>query len=177
MLRNIGGYLAAVVVAYVLASIASTQSVLANLTEMGVSIDLSTRFAAIGHDLLGLLTIYLPIIALAFLIAWPVTALIVRWLPRLRTAGYVLAGFAAIIAAHLILKQLVEITGSLWLSAGLSFATLLGLWVFGGNAEFEAVRAVQRVGLSAARSGDTPARARRSARRRGRWMAKPTLHW
>ena len=35
-----------------------------------------------------------------------------------------------------------EWTGSLWLSAGLSFATLLGLWVFGGNAEFEAVRAV-----------------------------------
>lgn len=111
MLRNIGGYFAAVAGTYVLASIASTQSVLASLAELGVNIDLTTRFAAIGHDLLGLMTIYLPIIAIAFLIAWPATALTVRWLPRLRTIGYVLAGFAAIIAAHLILKQLVEITG------------------------------------------------------------------
>ncbi len=111
MLRNIGGYLGAVATAYILASIASTQSVLANLAEMGVSIELHTRFEAIGHDLLGLLSIYLPIIAVAFLIAWPVTALIVKWLPRLRTAGYVLGGFVAIVGAHLILKQLVDITG------------------------------------------------------------------
>ncbi len=111
MFRNIGGYLVAVATAYVLASVASTQSVLANLTEMGAPIDLSTRFGAIGHDLLGLTSIYLPIIAFAFLIAWPVTALVVRWLPRLRTVGYMFAGFVAIVAAHLILKQLVEITG------------------------------------------------------------------
>ena len=111
MLRNIGGYLGAVATAYVLASIASTQSVLANLTAMGVTVNLQTRFATIGHDLLGLTSIYLPIIALAFIIAWPVTGLIVKFLPRARTIGYVLAGFTAIIAAHLILKQLVEITG------------------------------------------------------------------
>jgi len=111
MLRNIGGYFGAVVTAYILAAIASTQAVLAELSEMGVTIDLGTRFEAIGHDLLGLVTIYLPIIAIAFIIAWPVTALIVKWLPRMRTIGYVLAGFAAIIAAHLILRQLLEITG------------------------------------------------------------------
>ena len=111
MLLTIGGYLGAVATAYVLASVASTQSVLANLTEMGVTIELNTRFEAIGHDLLGLMTIYLPIIAIAFLVAWPVTALIVKWLPRTRTMGYVLAGFVAIIAAHLLLKQLVDITG------------------------------------------------------------------
>ena len=111
MLRNIGGYHGAVVTAYVLASIASTQSVLGNLVDMGVTIDLSTRFGAIGHDLLGLMTIYLPIIGIAFLIAWPVNALIVKQLPRMRTIGYALAGFIAIVAAHLILKQLVEITG------------------------------------------------------------------
>ena len=62
MLRNIGGYLGAVATAYVLASIASTQSVLANLTAMGVTVNLQTRFATIGHDLLGLTSIYLPII-------------------------------------------------------------------------------------------------------------------
>ncbi len=111
MLRYFGGYLGAVLTAYVLASIASTQSVLNNLTEMGVTIELNTRFEAIGHDLLGLMSIYLPIIALAFLIAWPVTALIVKWKPGLRTLGYVLAGFVAIVAAHLVLKQLVDITG------------------------------------------------------------------
>ncbi|MCZ6640321.1 MAG: hypothetical protein O7F71_01985 [Gammaproteobacteria bacterium] len=111
MLRSIGGYLGAVVTAYILAAIASTQSVLAELTDMGVNIDVSTRFATIGHDLIGLLAIYLPIIAIAFIIAWPVTALIVKWLPRMRTIGYVLAGFAAIVGAHLVLKQLVDITG------------------------------------------------------------------
>ena len=101
----------AVVTAYILGTIAATQSVLGNLSEMGVAVDVNTRFAAIGHDLMGMTSLYLPIVAVAFIIAWPVTALIVRKLPGLRTIGYVLAGFAAIVVAHLTLYQLLEITG------------------------------------------------------------------
>ena len=110
-MRNIVGFLAAVLTAYILGAIASTQSVLSNLTEMGVAIDLTTRFEAIGHDLIGLMSVYLPVIAVGFIVAWPVTGLIVKRMPAWRTIGYVLAGFTAVVVAHLILKQLLEVTG------------------------------------------------------------------
>ena len=89
-------FVVAVIVAYVLAVLMYTQLNLANVVEMGLEVTLADRAAAAVHDLAGMLPLYVPIIAVAFLIAFGITRLVLMWVPQLRTLGYVLAGFAAI---------------------------------------------------------------------------------
>ncbi len=95
-MKAVVAYLSAVLAAYVLAVIAYTQLNLANVVEMGLPVDMAVRLEATWHDLLGMTSLYLPIIAVAFLIAFSVTAVILRWVPQLRTLGYLLAGFVGI---------------------------------------------------------------------------------
>lgn len=104
MLRVISAYLLAVMVGYVAAAAATTQSVLARLVELGVTVPLVDRLVTTGQDVLGMATSYLPIIAIAFAIAFPVAALILRWQPRWRWFGYPLAGGVAILVVHLALE-------------------------------------------------------------------------
>lgn len=89
-------FVIAVVVAYVLAVLMYTQLNLANVVEMGLEVTMADRAGAALHDLAGMLPLYASIIAVAFLIAFPVARLILIWVPQLRTLAYVLAGFAAI---------------------------------------------------------------------------------
>ncbi len=89
-------FVVAVIVAYVLAVLMYTQLNLANVVEMGLEVTLADRAAAAVHDLAGMLPLYVPIIAVAFLIAFGITRLVLMWVPQLRTLGYVLAGFVAI---------------------------------------------------------------------------------
>ena len=89
-------FVVAVVVAYVLAVLMYTQLNLANVVEMGLVVTLADRTAAAVHDLTGMVPLYVPIIAVAFLIAFGVARLVLIWVPQLRTLGYVLAGFVAI---------------------------------------------------------------------------------
>lgn len=98
-LRRIVAYFAAVATTAVLGCIASTHFVLRGLTELGVSIDFGKRLHAIGHDVLGMGPLLGVLVAFCFLIAYPVAALVVRFLPRLRTAGYSAAGAVAILVA------------------------------------------------------------------------------
>ena len=102
--RVILAFLAAVVVAGVLAATASTQFVLAELSGLGVAIPLGARLSMTAQDIVGMGTLYFPIIAVAFLIAFPVAALIVRFLlPGWSIVGFTLAGFVAILSALLVM--------------------------------------------------------------------------
>ncbi len=89
-------YILAVVTAYVAAVLAYTQLNLANVVEMGLPVSLMDRVGAAGHDLIGMASLYLPIIAVALLLAFGFTAVVLRWVPQLRTLGYMLAGFVGI---------------------------------------------------------------------------------
>lgn len=109
ILKTVGAFLVAVAVTYILGSIASTQAILQNVIELDVPVGWLDRIGATWHDLLGMAPTYLPIIAVGFLIAFLVTALIVRFLPDLRRIGYVLAGTIAVLAVHLVLQALLDI--------------------------------------------------------------------
>lgn len=98
-LRRIVAYFAATATTAVLGCIASTHFVLRGLTELGVSIDFGDRLYAFGHDVLGMGPMLGVLVAVCFLIAYPVAALVVRFLPSLRTAGYMAAGAVAIFVA------------------------------------------------------------------------------
>jgi hypothetical protein len=78
MIRTLTAYLAAVLVTYVVAAFAATQSVMNALQGLGAPVTAGVRLDAAWHDLLGMASSYLPIIAIALLIAFPVAALICR---------------------------------------------------------------------------------------------------
>ncbi len=111
MKRAIIAFFPAVIAAYVLGSIFSTQVILARIEAMGIPITLRDRFHATGHDVLGLAGSYLPLMLLAFLIALPVAAGLCRFIPRGRVLVYGLAGFVAVLAIHLIMKAVLGLNG------------------------------------------------------------------
>jgi len=134
MLRALAGYLAAVAVTYVTAVIHQTQSVVANLHDMGVAVSLGERVGAAVHDLAGMVATFLPMIAVGLAIAFPVASLIIRRLPRWRPVGYALAGGVAMLTIHVALQTALDITpvSAARTSVGLTVQALcgaLGGWV------------------------------------------------
>ena|SRR6056297_1160255 len=111
MLRALKAFLPALLVTYVLASVAATQLVLSQVASMGIAVSLADRASASVHDVVGLATSYLPLIALALLLALPVAAGLSRLLPGHRALLYSLAGFVALVALHLIMKAVLGVSG------------------------------------------------------------------
>lgn len=135
MLRTLAGFVAGVLVTYVCAAALSTQWVMASLGAMGVPVDLGVRLQATVHDLVGLATLYLPLIGAGFAVAFPAAALAIRWLPRWRPLGYPLAGGAAVLAIHVILNWTFDITpiAAARSAPGLTMQAMCGVlggWVF-----------------------------------------------
>ena len=91
-------FLVAGLVAYVIAVLFYTQINLSNLTDLGIDISLSDRLAAASHDLLSMTGMYLPIMLVALLVAFSLAAIVIRFLPNLRTLGFVLAGMVGVLA-------------------------------------------------------------------------------
>ena len=108
--KKLGIYLAAVFTAYLLAVAAATQHVAGQLAAMGVETGLGQRLEMTLIDVAGMAGMFLPIIAFGLLIAFLVTALLCRWLPRHRTELYVLAGATALLCIHLTLHQALGLT-------------------------------------------------------------------
>ena len=100
-LRRIVAFLVAIVATTALGCLASTHFVLLALAELDVAIGFGDRLGAYGHDLAGMAPLLAAIVAVGFLIAFPVAALGARFVPRVRTWGYVAAGAAAILVALL----------------------------------------------------------------------------
>ena len=110
MVRGFIAYLVAVVVAYVGAAVAHTQSVLWRLGDLGVPVTFADRVEATVHDLFGMAGTLLPLIALAMAIALPVATLAIRVLPSWRPVGYTLAGGVALLVLHIALELTLGVT-------------------------------------------------------------------
>ncbi|HAR32018.1 MAG TPA: hypothetical protein DCR65_10865 [Gammaproteobacteria bacterium] len=104
MLRKLGAWLLAVVVGYAVGTVAATQFVLAKLGELGVAVPIGDRLGTTVFDLAGMASSYLPLVAVALAIAFPVAALVVRFRPAWRAFGYPLAGAVALLVLHLALQ-------------------------------------------------------------------------
>jgi hypothetical protein len=136
MLRALAAFVAAVLVAYASAAVSATQHVMSRLRDMGIEVSVADRLSASLHDLVGMASLYLPILAIAFAIAFPVAAGVIRMAPRWRPLGYPLAGGTAVLAIHVILNQSFDITpiAAARTTHGLTTQALcgaLGGWVFG----------------------------------------------
>ena len=103
-------YLSAVAVAYLLASVTATQSVISSLSGMGVNLGFTERAAMTLHDILGMAGMFLPMVAFGLLIAFMATALICRYLNQWRIPLYIVAGAAALVCIHLALNMAFSIT-------------------------------------------------------------------
>ena len=111
MLRVLKAFFPAVILTYVLASILSTQIILGNLQGMGVDVSAMVRLATTFHDLVGLTSSYLVLILVAFVLGLPVAAGLTKLMPSYRLTLFVLAGFVAIVALHLIMKAVLGLSG------------------------------------------------------------------
>ena len=111
MIKTIGAFLVAVIGTYILGVLFIGQGNLSNLTDMGLSVEFGDRVDTLLHDLTHMTAIYLPLVSVSSLIAFPVTAGIFRRKPSLRLIGYVSAGFVALIAMHVIMKMALGLTG------------------------------------------------------------------
>jgi len=103
-------YLAAVVAAYLLASVMATQSVISSLSSMGVGVSFSERAAMTLQDIGGMAGMFLPMIAFGLLIAFMAVGLICHYWNHWRTPLYIIAGAAALVCVHLALNLAFSIT-------------------------------------------------------------------
>jgi hypothetical protein len=103
-------YLSAVVVAYLLASVVATQSVISSLSGMGVDVSFTERAAMTLRDIGGMAGMFLPMVAFGLLIAFMATALICRYWNQWRIPLYIIAGAAALVCIHLALNLAFGIT-------------------------------------------------------------------
>ncbi len=107
---RLGIYLAAVAIAYGLASLTATQAVVWRLAAMGVSVGWSERVAMSLRDLAGLAPLFLPMVAFALLVAFLGAALACRYVAHWRCGArwpgvvYFVAGASALVMLHLTLK-------------------------------------------------------------------------
>jgi hypothetical protein len=111
MRRAIIVFFPAVLISYCIASVLATQVILGELTAMGMPVTLDDRFRASFHDLRGLLASYLPLLLIAFALAFPVAALLGRWRPGWRFLLFPIAGAVAVVALHLIMKAVLGLNG------------------------------------------------------------------
>jgi hypothetical protein len=103
-------YLSAVAVAYILASVTATQSVISSLSGMGVNLGFTERAAMTLRDIRGMAGMFLPMVAFGLLIAFMATALICRYLGQWRLPLYIIAGATALVCIHLALNLAFSIT-------------------------------------------------------------------
>lgn len=110
MIKRILTFLAAALVAYLLAAILASNSALDRVVELGLPVSFAQRVAATAHDIVGMSTSLLPLVLIGFLIAFLITGLLTRRWPGVRLVLYALAGAVAVIGIHIALKLSFDIT-------------------------------------------------------------------
>ncbi len=103
MVTSILAFVWAVLGGYVFAVLTYSQLNLNRLVDLGVALALGDRLTTAFHDLLGM-PVYLFVIAVALLIAFAIAGLVIRWVPHLRTLGFVLAGAMGMFAMIMFFK-------------------------------------------------------------------------
>ena len=110
MLKKIVGFGIGLGFAYGLAVVLISQFNIARITELGYPVSLSERVATVGHDLMSMAGLFLPLVAGALLVAFLFTGLILTRLISRSQWIYMLAGFVGVISLHLILNSVFGMT-------------------------------------------------------------------
>ncbi|NNC54480.1 MAG: hypothetical protein HKO07_02025 [Pseudomonadales bacterium] len=100
MLHKLAVWLGAVLFTYLLAAALVSPFNMAEIEALGVPVSTRSLLTAVGHDIWHMTGLYLPIIALALLIAFPVAALLAARTALHGWLLYPLAGFVALLAIH-----------------------------------------------------------------------------
>jgi hypothetical protein len=129
IVRNVASFFAAVITAYVIGAIFISQGNIASVVAMKLDISVAQRFDAAFHDVTHMTNIYLPVIAVSYLIAMPVASLIIKYVPQQRLLLYVLAGAVGLVAIHVIMKSLIGFSG---IAATRSVVGLIAQAIAGG---------------------------------------------
>ncbi|MFQ3235550.1 MAG: hypothetical protein ACI9C4_001109 [Paraglaciecola sp.] len=103
-------FLLAVLVSFILASLAHSQFVLFELAKVGVEIDMASRISMSLDDLLGLRQSYGPVIALSLLLAFAVMGTIRKYRPHTSPWVYPLAGALAMLVMLLSMEPIMNVT-------------------------------------------------------------------
>ena len=103
MLRILIAFLLAVIATYLLAAAFSTQVILHQVADLGLPVPLTVRMDTTLEDLIGMLPMYLPIVAVSLVVAIPVSALALKFVPIPRTLGFLIGGAAALWVLHTIM--------------------------------------------------------------------------
>ena len=135
MLKTLAAYAGAVTGAFLLGSILATQFILGNVADMGMDVSLGVRLQATLHDIGGLASTYLPLIAVTFLIALLIATGLLKVFPSRPGLLYLLAGGLALVSLHLTMKAVLGLTGvaATRTAAGLlsqGLAGVLGGYIF-----------------------------------------------
>ena len=129
IVRNMSSFLVAVIAAYLLGAIFISQGNIASVIALNFDVSLAQRFEAALHDVTNMTGIYLPVIAVSYLLAMPVATFIIKYLPQHRMILYIAAGAAGLITIHIIMKLLLGISG---IAATRSVIGMLAQAVAGG---------------------------------------------
>ena len=111
IVRNVFGFLAAVIAAYVLGAIFISQGNIASIIALDFDVSVAQRFEAALHDVTHMTNIYLPVIAVSYFVSMPVARFIIKYVPQQRAILYALAGAVGLVAIHLIMKMVLGLTG------------------------------------------------------------------
>lgn len=103
-------FIVACLATFVLASIAHSQFVLAELIRVGVEVSLDDRISMTLSDLLGLLPGYGAIIALSLLLGFLIMQAVSKWLMPLPDYRFIIGGFLAICCALLAMYPIFNVT-------------------------------------------------------------------
>lgn len=103
-------FLLAVLVTFILASLAHSQFVLLELAKVGVQIDMASRISMSIDDLIGLGPSYGAIIALSLLLGFTVVGTIRKYRPHTTAWVYPLAGALAMLVMLLAMQPIMHIT-------------------------------------------------------------------
>lgn len=149
-IRILTAWAAAVVTAVALGSVIQTQFNLAAIGALGADIGAGDRFATTWHDLLTFAPLYAIPVAVAFAVAWPVSAWLARGIPGRRSWLFPTAGFGAVLATILLMNAALPITP---IGATRGLAGTLALAAAGAAAGWLYVRLVEpdRAGRARAR--------------------------
>ncbi len=132
MIRRIAAFAAGVLGTYIVAAVASTQMILGEVARLGLPVHFGDRTAATLHDLAGMATAYLPLIAASLLVAFGVATLVLRHIRLPPALGYALAGGTALWALHLIIIATFGMHPLPATRTTLGLALQVGAGLFGG---------------------------------------------
>lgn len=88
-------FVVAIFAAYLFGTLTYSQLALAPLVEMGMPVDSAVRMGTFWHDFTHMFDLYLPLLTVALFLGFTITRIVLRWVPQLRTLGFILAGFCA----------------------------------------------------------------------------------